>query len=821
MIKGGCPWKIIALVIIACSGCICEATAQKVMGKEVVLRPREYQWPTGAIAPEDARRLPRSQSNLWVVFSDRDDNPTYTTAGGSEQMIKLSMMQPAYVIEEQGDHLHIVQFEIGRVFKSKTSLTINRPLEDYGWIHKKKLLLWEDALCTEERYSIKGLAVNTATTMAEVKRQVQQIKDKKLNLCNDPDLRSPNTKDFRVFDFLFILKEEGSAYLVAKLHSLKTVKRNPESSVLGWVRKDAIKLWKQRLCLEPNVSSKAVKERQEKGIKTSVYLNRDDCRKFNISCREGRAENIIWSRSLTKRPPANWRRMPILSDDIDNIDESAIKTGVVTNIYNKQGEEVIGIDDYQNVESEASRMRQDYRKVNVVFVVDGSEEMAEFQLTIRNVLNQCIRFFDENSSSYKDQSRFGNKFKLGMVVYRDYSEEKCKYKDRLIEKRPLTVDHQEILGFFDEVSISNCNDTDPQQAVYYGINQAVRMFQDKENQSNIIVLLGSGENRTDDPRIDRNALIRNLAKYNVALLGFQVNSYYKDGYKQFPFQIKELMDESIGIVKKRMDEKFPEKQVVAGSLRDYGDGVLKFACPSTSPLPGAIMFPDVNNPLDPKLLQTVIVSLIKESIKVKEDILVQMDGHLRGQGEKPEMNEGMYHFLSSMNVDLELLKQVSYDNVQLFVEGYVTNSCPNLKEPLYSYSVLLTEQELNEIISKMNMLKNPSASPSEKRKLMQDAFKEVLIGMFGKKEAKKMFMRMSLDDLFKKITGMPVRNTILKKINLNDIRQVKIVGDAKFMELESLILNSAAELKLFQADADNEFLSGDQKLYWVPQGYFP
>lgn len=810
------------LILILCTCFHATIHAQGVRGMDILLVPREYQCPVGDILSPTEPRMSKLQANLWVVFSDRENNQTYTQAGGTEVKTKLGFMTPAYVIEEVGNYVRLVQYEMGpEVFTNRTSsITLKKDLEDYGWVNKSDLLLWQTALCTKEKYAIKGLSVNTASTLADIKGQVQKITERKLDLFSDPKLKKSNNKDFRVFDFLFVYKEEGDAYLVGKLGDLKTVRAVPQNAMLGWVSKSAIKLWKQRLCLEPNTDPRAMAERNAAGAKTSVYLTSAACRQFSTNCQTGKPETIVWSKAISARPPAAWRRMPILND-IGSIDETMIKTGVVTDIFNKNGDEVISVEEFQGVETEAAKLRADYRNVNVVFVVDGSEEMNDFRFNVINVLKECSEYFEENSSAYNERDQTGNKYRMGMVVYRDYIEESCPEKDLFIEKRALTEDHGEIVNFFANTRMRNCKDTDTEQAVYYGIHQAVRMFQGKENQTNIIVLLGMGQNRENDSRMSAEVLISDMAKYNVSLLGFQVNAYAIDGYEEFTPQVKKLLMGSTDLVKKKMGDKL-DRKFSPGALRQVeGTYIFKFDCPTNSPLPGAIMFADANNSIDGETLKKVIFRMVKESVDMKEEVLVKMDGHLRGQGQKPQMDEGMFHLLSSIKVDIELLKKTSFDNIQLFVEGYVSNKCPKLNEPLYNYVVLLTKSELDEIIAKLSLMTDPTANPSKKRANMKTAFESIISGFLGPKEAKKMMTSMSVDDLFQKVTGMPVRGSILKEIKLSDIDNMRIVDEVKFNELEKSVINSLAELKLYQADEKNVFSSGDQRLYWVPQQYFP
>lgn len=812
-----------AFVIIIAAIIPISSVAQKVL-----LKPNAYRLPTGKIVgPEAPKVTVKQHAFMWVVYSDRDDNPTYTSANGSEVKRRLKFMTPAMVIEEEGDFVHIVEYETykdGRqVFKGISDITIRIELEDYGWIEKSKLLLWESALLTDELYAIKGLSVNTASTLKDVKSQVTQIKDKKLDLYNDPELNTKNENDFRVFDFLFVFKESESSYLVGKLNELKaSARRNPEKYVLGWVKKDAIKLWKQRLCLEPNTTTAAIQERKQAGINNTVYLDKESCRKFNVSCQEGDPQSIIWSKSIDSRPKASWRRMPILAEDIQNMNMDMIETGIVTNIFNKSGEEVLSVDEFEEVESGASKMRSDYRSVNVVFVVDGSKGMSPSKFTIRKIISRTTDYFRSMTKEAREDDMQGNKYRLGLVVYRDYSEEDCPERDMLLEKVKLTENYDEVSQFFGEISFTNCVDNDGPQAVKYGLYQAARMFQGKENQSNIIVLIGNGDYRENDERISDTKLVQALSDHSVGLLGFQVSSVDEEGYQEFPLQTNDVLEKTNQLVDAKISEKFPDRKSRGrAQLVDISANILAYDCPESSAIPGAVMMTDPNNPIEVTMLENTITNMVQESIMNKETILSNIDGHIRGQGEKPEMNEGMYHFLSQMDIDLDLLKKASYDNVQLFVEGYVSNTCPKLSEPLYSFSVLLTQSELNELIATLKKLDNPGKSISDKRKEMKNAFRKILEGMFGPKEAKNMIKRMTPADFFARITGLPIDKTALKEVRLSDIQNSRVLSDTDFYLLENKVLASLKDLQRYQADPTNQFKSGDQVLYWVPQSYFP
>jgi len=77
------------------------------------------------------------KSNLpWIVFSDRNDNHTSTSPGGTLMMEKLSFMQPFYVSEEKDGYLKLLRFSDNMVRGLK--LKDKKRVESVGWIAKDK-----------------------------------------------------------------------------------------------------------------------------------------------------------------------------------------------------------------------------------------------------------------------------------------------------------------------------------------------------------------------------------------------------------------------------------------------------------------------------------------------------------------------------------------------------------------------------------------------------------------------------------------------------------------------------------------------------------
>ncbi len=800
--------------------------AQSFIGKKILPFPRAYNFPTGTEPLDELPKVEESTNNIWIVFSDRNNTPTYSRAGGKIGFKRLKFMDVFYVHEEKGHFIHILKYVPAAFNKKKKQLVINKELEDYGWVDKSKMLLWQNCLTTSQRYSIKGLAINSINTLSDIKKNASQLSEQKLALFSDPDMSNQNENDFRLFDFLYIFKKEGNAFLVGKVNELRGSNQlqSPSKYILGWVKSDIIKEWKQRLCLEPNYEMEAISERNKLDVQNYIFLNKTGLSNFKSTCEKGSKENVIWEKKVTERMRPEWKRMPILMDEINKIDPTNIKTGIVTDIFSKTGASIITSDDYLQVEAEYNNVRKKFRNVNIVFVVDGSERLKDFKNTISNTISAVIKQCDESNDVLKEEERKGNGYKIGLVVYRDYAEKQCPKGDISIQQRPLTDSYTDIREFFDsEVTMENCKDKTDYQAVYQGINTATRMFQGRESESNLIILIGCGSNDPKDPKIKETEVVDNLAKYKVGMLAFQVKNPSGPAFNNFPIQMVQLAENASNKVAGQYGTKFPantsKNKDVKRRMKSVGQNSFKFDCPDKDPIPGVVVFSDRNISIDESVLNGLILNSVSEIVESKELLLANMESYLKGQGKKIEMNEGMLSFLSSMNVDVNLLQKVSFDNLQLYVDGYVALKCSKLKKNLYTYSVLLSYEELSQIISVIKQISKPG-SDKEARANMKAAFKEIVAGYFGPKEAKNAMNSMFMADLLGMITGMPSQNSILTEINLNDVTDEKKFPYNQYIQIKGLLDECAAQLEDYRAKESNQFNSDENIYYWVPQELF-
>ncbi|MCC6600563.1 MAG: hypothetical protein IT223_07790, partial [Crocinitomicaceae bacterium] len=330
-----------------------------VIGKVLKKSPKDYlKTPTGDILPADAKRID-GEMEVWVVFSDRQDNQTYSSAADKSTPVKkLGFMQKCFVIEENNTHLHIVAFD-DFAYDVKTK-KITKNIEDYGWIAKDRMLLWKHALVNAKtKFTKKALVVNQKESLRNPEKYASQ---KNLRIFNNPELSQENTADVRLYDFLYIYKKEGKAVLLGKGLEFSAV--SSATQILGWVSLDIIYEWDQRMVLEPNTGKKALSERKMTGVEVTVFDNQQSAEAFRNNGSADKANMLPFKDDFRTSFDPGWKRFPVI-ERIPNDIGDIVHTGIVSAVFDTTGTDIISLDEQSKIEAEYAKQRTKTRNINV------------------------------------------------------------------------------------------------------------------------------------------------------------------------------------------------------------------------------------------------------------------------------------------------------------------------------------------------------------------------------------------------------------------------------------------------------------------------
>lgn len=762
-----------------------EATSQN----KVLTIPIHYLEPNGKLVDKDAIRLKSNDSrNIWTVFSDQANNQTYADPGESIPLQKLNFLETCYVVDETETHIKLIKYNPSILGKKNR---IIGKAKELGWIRKSKMLLWSNSLVNNKRFTIKALTVNKVESLQNRESFING-KDQ-IRLFDSPFLlpASENNNTIRLFQFLYVFKESEKAYLIGK--SEQTTIGYADTHILGWIAKDIVQIWDQRVVLEP--SEGTAQARQDKKIKTTVFSTKSAAESFKNASRS-QSNKVLWDRDpFGDRPEPRWKRLPVLEmkDDI-------VRTGVTTDLFDEKGSIVIKSDEQIELEETYNQARDRFRNVNIVFVVDGTKSVEPYFPSITNAIRNI-------SGSLTRDSK--NTYRIGAVVYRDYPHAKCEKGDRSFHTQSLSLDPNRVASFFDrvkEAGFCTNQDRDLPEAMYMGLHKGLRMLANHPKQTNVVILIGDAGNHLKDPQIKQSELVNLMKRSAASLLAYQVTNGTDPSFIDFVDQTKNI----ILSVSKSISTGNPKFQ--PSNKRSYS---LNY--PEESAIMGAVTFAELGTPMRREDLEQGIISFVKTINDYQEELLAEMDKIIRGLG-RVTLDARIWDFVKrrmGITNPRELQRIVNHDNnFQLYVDGYTPLNANGTK--LYDYAIFVNNNELEGLMSTLSKIINTRSTLTKRREELHNVLVEILSTTYGKREVREIINTKTTGEIMELITNLPTQNTCPWP-NVRD----KKVTEREIDELINCVEDKYFKLQKISGNPAWFFRSNDISYYWVPASLLP
>jgi len=809
------------ILFFLCS-CFSYADAQT-EGKVLFNRPDEYELPR-----EGQEILKSSQdrptTSTWLVYSDRDDNPTYVTADlGSQKVKSLNFMDVFYVIDEKDNFLHIFKqdwnaTQLGKKNRSAHEVKAGFDDHDYGWVPKDKVLLWSHSLVNDYRFSIKALPVlKNAEAFRSPEKYIK--KGGTVYIYNSPDNPKVNENAVKMFQFLYVYKYENKKALIGK--SPGGV--DPSSSILGWIDTGIVQVWRYSICIWPNASDDAIIEREKNNIKASLFVNHDD-----VNAWSGKTGNptAVWDHDpYDHKVLADVKRMPVINKDPNGI----IITGNVTDVLEQNGEKIQDANDKAALDARQGQLREKIRTINLVFVIDGSQAILPSFPGIKQGIRDIATNGNRMSSDYH------NHIQYAAVVYRNGKDKDCSSGDLSASgMNSFSKNWSDVSDFLDAQSkVAGCStDNSGTEAMYAGLEKGLRMFADQtDNQNNVIILIGGpGDNKNADVEAKLAGMV---AAGKVGIIAYQLFHSTPQSFADFKTQLNRIIKAGNTAVGEQIKKDNPEKSLQLnasswgtwneqpvgnnGDTRDFLD------YPNSSPLLGAIIYPRIQQSMRQEDLPVVINKTMDTIDNIIDRNLEKFSASLNGVGntkEEIKLNPTLLRYFNALGengaTSKDVINKYIEGGYQFFITGYTTTTVDKLKYPIFSLVIFASVEEYEQLESAYRNLSISSATSSELRNALCDAMNQIVATYIGDKRAKEEITKMNPDDLQQLITGFKSTNPLLTKHSIADYKDSRKVSDD---DVKSLAKNfEAVENKLRKVRTDQYYIfkQGDESFYWLP-----
>jgi hypothetical protein len=780
---------------------------QSLLGTSALRKPTKYEKPRVDVLDAPYKVEQDRSSQLWVVWCDRDN---VVTSNGQ----KLDFLQKFWVVEENAIEIHIVEYNTAKYNRGLNEFR-EEPI-DYGWVPKSRMLLWSEGLrSTGQGFRVKAMTVSTPESILETGIEKLNEAGRKLAFYNSPTSNTFNDKDSPLFNIFYLFKEINGRYLLARRDNLSS--GTASDYVYGWVDKRSVTTWDLRQALEPNWERDAVAERKVAKVLPAAFRNADEASAYSNGTITNAAS--LWSRLYEEREEPQWKRFPIF-DKSDNI----VKTGVISGLFSSSGDaqREITAEEYAYYQKLYNRQRERARNINIVFAIDGTRSMrGEIEATRRAVARSLGELTDSENS-----------YRIGVVVYRDFEED----EEYQFERYSLTNDKNQILSDLSFITEYHEKDKSTTEALFTGLYYSSRMFNYREDETNVIILIGDAGANESNPTEAENfrKLKQMMANYTISLFAIQAKHGTHASYDDFIFQLRELILDAATKSIESTNEEWAGTGLIAFNQevaleQDQSSKVatLYKLNERSSNIKGGIQYAERGAVIEPNQVQEEIVKLITDLDRSNNNLLNAMEGIMNSvvgpggvEGAEEVLTPQMADFLSKAGFNNDMMKTLMEKKYQFLFEAYVPLQTNTLNHPLFKYVLFLDQGELDDLINDLSELVELDLTGYQKRQQLSDVWFEILSLNYGVNNLDEIRDK-KISELIELITGLPAQTDLLSQYTFEDLRDQVKVSNQAFNEILFTIKSKLDLLRQINGNPEHMFISNDASFYWIPQEFFP
>ncbi|MFN7846389.1 MAG: type VI secretion system protein TssR domain-containing protein [Bacteroidota bacterium] len=803
---------VISLLIFSSTLLIAQVKVEgSPIGKMTPIKlPKMYEQPTGAINKKGAERT--ASGNNWIVYSDRENNKTYCDKNCTKEYGSVNFMQPLMVADETDNEVRVVEYDPSDfpVMGEGKKAIFKTTAIDKGWIKKSKLLLWSVCMVNDTtKYVIKAVAVKKLGENQDPNNLINR--GRVLDCYDGPfiDKQYLNKKDSKLFEYLFVLKENKESQMVLLSRRYKTNASNYQQDVLGWVPAKQIHKWDNALCLRINFEPAAVNERKDKKIEANFFRNREDAKKF----RNGQSVISLpfeyGSPDKIEGDNPYYYGFPIIEDAKD--DAVIFKTGYVTNTMDSKGKSIFN--NYQKAEFDEKFeiLKKQRERVNIIFAIDGN--------AVRN-FSDAIKNFVKNGPYFRSDDLTTNKYSVGAYIYNGINSS----NEEKFWRIPLTTDAEDFCSRLDNfkdrpINSERSNEGAP---LFEALVKSCNEF--SKEKTNIIIVAGL----TKGTDLDfKTTAMDKIVEKHVKLSMIQLLNRGGSMYDGFLLDAKWLLQNSADKLDIYYARKTPNgsSYKVKSKLEPENDNkfVLKFSC-----IPGEIHVSDEGeaNAFKASVLTKGFLNFIKAQENNLNDYLnAYKENTITGRKEELldenaiQRQKQLAALLADAGITGEDVNKLSeQENFQLFIGAYTSIENKQLANPLLLRTLFMQKTEFGRLIDAFEQIKEATSSNGQ-RTAVTNAFRQIIYSYKGSMDPKEV-SNFNADDIFKLITSLPKTNNKLFQISIKNLEDVKKTSEDDIRVLSQDFNNIARELQKVKKSKIYHYDTDDETFYWVPENIF-
>ncbi|NAW50015.1 VWA domain-containing protein [Elizabethkingia argentiflava] len=723
------------------------------------------------------------QKQPWVVFSDRSNNRINPTEkeDASAMYKDASFLTPFIVLNENKGMYKVAEYKEALINDGK--LPKSKGLKVLGWIPEERLLLWNNSL----KNSKTGFVAKATIVINDsdvIRYSEKYIDHDSIMVFSDPDLISKAKKKVKIGSLVYVYKysEDKSRALIGKEQGL--IADSIQSNIYGWVSKNMLSSWGERSSL------KLVKDSARVGIGVEDTL----IHQFAVSPQELVNRNGIES----VYPKIDHNRIKFFTNTFD-YDKNKIYNVLGNPIYYKRYKKILS----------------DNQKLNLIFVLDVSKNNKLYIPIVKSLLQELqLNFMHPD---------YFTSIKFGGVVYKQNS---CGIRPL---RSFLSTNYRDIALFFEQkIEQLTCSDTAIIQPVDKGLLSAAQMLYGAENETNIIILIGTTADESSQSQIAINA----LSRANAKTVFFQTQSKSADAYNDFVLLGEKAVVNSAKNIAERKKEKIVNQNDLlinnSYSLSKGENGIYFLDFPRQSMTQGFVLFPRKGETMPAGVLKSAIDTLLVQVTKDNKQIDSMLTKYFRSEiGVNHTSLAAPYHHLFPLTDQLiptQVAASVLNHNTSFLIEGQFRGVQNSRLPSQIEQGILLNEQEYEQLRSFYTHVYKEVLSKDKfsKRKGLRTYLKVVSEHNPRLERIKRRKLKnMPVSELIKFTTGFSISGNSLMNMTPKEWIKNKKLSSASVLKYFEQYRDIAARLGISKGDALIRIDHEGQVFYWLNHDYIP
>lgn len=598
--------------------------------------PREY----SANYSIEGIKAPKSAAHQkpWVVYSDRAENAAYVNPGGKVKAAEVGLLDAFLVIRSKGEYLRLIKYNPANIKHNR--MTQHKKAEYVGWMHRSRLILSPSSITDIQSGLHDKLLTAIGDTAAIMQPDTYFTTADSLKVYGEPELQK-QTGTVGIHAILYALKhsEDKRSVLVSKTPALSPDKIGEQ--VVGWV---------------PAVMLQEIGQQVFTGIPFS--------------------EASALQKTLKYAPMIR----PYYTDSA-----CSFVSGMFEPVIDKRENQVFNINGKGISYTRGSQIKQELKRINVLFAIEQSSRLPEQYPMLLNVIQNLGPFFASPGESFVYQ------FGAAVATLRG------------METIPLTGDYEMLTDRLIEIAPRVTDAESTSMPAWKAMRSTLELIGNASEAVNLIISVGeTGEMQENAP----SSIVKALNEKNCRLLGWQLYASNDDKYNNYVLQLSNMIDHyaDYRTKKKRNIILYADQFCRTNLLREAGPNFLMLDYPYASMTQGGFLFPEKGETLPMELFAGAVDSIVTQ-IRADHRLLSEsIDCAFVSVGSSKDRLDSMlvatYHLSKGMKPEREF-KKVFNNATPLW---YRETGRVNIADSLMSYYLLLSDPELKQTKERMEAL---------------------------------------------------------------------------------------------------------------------